>query len=257
MGGRGEKTRVQIRACRVGAVALGLALLGSVHACRDSSLGGPDAAVAAAADSVPQDALCAADLQSAQSRAVEDRVHAEVACFSGDILSPGSAPKARYVFDRPVGSLSFARIKPCVLSQAGDQDGGGIGTGAEPLDDPAFAAKATTWEEEALRSIADLDTSCLTTMPAYGDPRFVFPVIVEVASAAGAPNERLHEAGEDCCPHPVEPETGMTIGADGSVAGTFGFRPDESACVLKALEGLTFPCLAGTSICYDWQVVLP
>ena len=42
---------------------------------------------------------------------------------------------------------------------------------------------------------------------------------------------------------------GVTLDGAGRVVGTSGLSAEASSCVLAALDGLVFPCLAGASLC--------
>jgi hypothetical protein len=48
----------------------------------------------------------------------------------------------------------------------------------------------------------------------------------------------------------------VTVDDDGHVVGATGVADDVSACLVRALDGLVFPCLAGAGVCGVEQILL-
>ena len=49
---------------------------------------------------------------------------------------------------------------------------------------------------------------------------------------------------------------GVTVDEGGHVVGTTGVAAEVSDCLVPALKGLVFPCLAGTGVCGVEQILL-
>jgi hypothetical protein len=174
---------------------------------------------------------CTSAIQDEQIRQIQTAAAAASPCFSGSVQVMAGQAVARA--DYPYPGPYIAR--PCEVSIDG-----GI-----PRDDG--------WASQVENAVAGLDRSCLCSSQG---PLNLCPGII-VSGGAGTQIEQISNALASCG-GPTDPYQtfSITVDGDGHVVGTTGVEADVSDCLVRALQGLVFPCLAGGDVCGVEQILV-
>ena len=231
------------RAAAAGAIAFTF-LGGPLSACGRSAIHSPavdattpadvaDATPTLVADARTTEAgqevvLCTEAMRTEQERQYQEKVAQAASCFSGYLHFPGDAPPSA-VFEIP--------------PPGGPYVGGLCRTSADATD---FDAQVSEWEAAAQGAAAtELGHSCLARSRGGQE--------VDINGGAGQQADQIWQAFVDCAN-----KTGdypsllhIVIDRDGRVAAISATSEELSSCLLAALDGLVFPCLAGAEICED------
>ncbi|MFW5740515.1 MAG: hypothetical protein ACOC1F_09130 [Myxococcota bacterium] len=122
------------------------------------------------------------------------------------------------------------------------------GTAINFCDTPANEALASGAEAAALASLEGVDVSCLwSSVTSTG-------TVVDVEGGAQADADAMNQRLKELCGPVYNEGIAVVVDPNGAVVGVeqhYGnpVDPEVAACVLKALEGLTFPCLAAYTVC--------
>jgi hypothetical protein len=119
-----------------------------------------------------------------------------------------------------------------------------------------FDAKEAQEQSQVESAIAGLDHSCLTTQISSGG--FSLPFTFDLSGGADKQSAQIQSALDNCTGGNISPNitVTITIDANGLVVETSGLSSEISSCLLKALDGLVFPCLAGSTICQKETVII-
>ena len=130
------------------------------------------------------------------------------------------------------------------------------GQGARICDTPGNDALVQDAEEEARLPLLGLDVSCLWPEPGG------FGTHVDIDGWAGKEANELMTRAMDACPEMwnysnlavlIDP-TGKVVGITSEYPEGPPIPADLEACILKAFEGLAFPCLGGYAICPEYVI---
>ena len=112
-----------------------------------------------------------------------------------------------------------------------------------------FDATEAQEQSQVESAIAGLDHSCLTSPSSTSGLSLTFTF--DLSGGADKQSAQIQSALDDCTGGNINPNitVTITIDANGRVVETSGLTSEISSCLLKALDGLVFPCLAGSMIC--------
>jgi anaerobic magnesium-protoporphyrin IX monomethyl ester cyclase len=159
-------------------------------------------------------------------------------CFSGEIVVSATDVSVRADGLPSATSNNWAAL----CSSTGDG-----GTAGEP--------RQRQWEAAVKQSIAGLDHACLLPVPSADG--MAWPTEVSISGAADDEVTTLWAALEKCeGKRNPAPALEIVVDQTGQVAGVQNLPSEIASCLMAALEGLTFPCLAGSTICQEEAVII-
>jgi Radical SAM superfamily/B12 binding domain len=164
---------------------------------------------------------CTTDRLDYEEAIVRAEVESDEPCFNGSIAFGGDAGLRAYTYYEAVNEGTAFRWKPC--------------------SDDAEKLLMSAQRVESL--VESLDLPCLKALEEDGR-------IVRIRGGMDAEVENMLEVLELAwCGYPYG--VTLVIGDDGRVEQVLGpeVEPETLHCIAVAMQGLIFPCLAGTEVC--------
>ena len=174
---------------------------------------------------------CSAEVVEQQKEAVVEAVLDNDPCFAGQLRFDSPPADVRFQLD-----YSGPNIAAC---QSSDND-----------------ILVSSAEASAFAAIQAVDVSCLWSSEDS------YATTVEVDGGAQTDADAMAARLHDACPEELwyYPGVAVLIDPSGQVAGVTTAHssepldPEIESCVLNALAGLTFPCLAGYTVCPEYVI---
>ena len=223
------------RAAAAGAIAF--AVLGGVvpgcdgktglkHASAPDALGNlADASQVLPVDAAPtpeagSDSACTAAMEAEQVQRYQEAAAQAASCFNGTIG----------YFSTPFPSADMSISGP-------NSDWPNRGCCPPSDGGPTFCDNAALWENQVRSAVAGLDHSCMGYWTeVVGDTQRQADQIWAALTKCGGPG--FDSMGFD-----------IIVDGNGRVVDATGLSPEVASCLLAALSGLVFPCLAGATLC--------
>jgi hypothetical protein len=181
--------------------------------------------------------VCTEALAAEQRERHEAAALQAAACFNGMIS-----------FDGGTVSASSVALPSAPNHQTSVCAGGGDAA-------QSFAAHEVEWSSAVEQAVRGLDHACLVAMSTPNTVSFQLPIYV---TGGAADQTKTLWAALDKCHGTAGTSSAfsITIDQNGQVVGTTGLSSDVASCLMTALQGLVFPCLADAQICQEEAVLL-
>jgi hypothetical protein len=175
---------------------------------------------------------------------------------AADLREAASEPDAKAACSTPMRLAQEDQVRaaaavaaPCFSGFVGVSNGKvvagkwGLGPYAAQV---CMDAREDRWASQVGAAVAALDTSCFC----YSENALEICLALSVSGGVGTQILQISSALADCGgPSQSNEPFQITLDESGQLVGTTGLSVEVSDCLVRALAGLAFPCLAGAGVC--------